>query len=75
MTPNITFNEEKTQERIDEVFANVPKTKGKVLKGEIIAEKHKRVNMEITEKILALESTYTSIGTWEVIKTLIFRKW
>jgi putative nucleotidyltransferase with HDIG domain len=73
MTPNITFNEEKTQERIDEVFANVPKTKGKVLKGEIIAEKHKRVNMETTEKILALESTYTSIGTWEIIKTLLFR--
>ena len=73
MTPNITFNEEKTQERIDEVFANVPKTKGKVLKGEIITEKHKRVNMETTEKMLALESTYTSIGTWEIIKTLLFR--
>jgi hypothetical protein len=73
MTPNITFNEERTQERIDEVFANVPKTKGKVLKGEIIAEKHKRITMETTEKILALESTYTSIGTWEIIKTLLFR--
>lgn len=73
MTPNITFNEERTQERIDEVFANVPKTKGKVLKGEIIAEKHKRVTMATTEKILALESTYTSIGTWEIIKTLLFR--
>ncbi len=73
MTPNITFNEEKTQERIDEVFANVPKTKGKVLKGEIIAEKHKRITMAITEKILALESTYTSIGTWEIVKTLLFR--
>ena len=29
--------------------------------------------METTEKILALESTYTSIGTWEIIKTLLFR--
>ena len=73
MAPNIIFNEERTQERIDEVFANVPKTKGKVLKGEIIAEKHKRITMETTEKILALESTYTSIGTWEIIKTLLFR--
>jgi putative nucleotidyltransferase with HDIG domain len=73
MTPNITFNEPRTNERIDEVFANVPKTKGKVLRGEIIAEKHKRINMGTTEKILALESTYTSIGTWEIIKTLVFR--
>ena len=73
MIPNITFNEPRTDERIDEVFANVPKTKGKVLRGEIIAEKHKRINMGTMEKILALESTYTSIGTWEIIKTLLFR--
>jgi len=71
--PNITFNKERTDGRIDEVFANVPKTKGKILRGEIIAEKHKRVDAETVEKILALESTYTSIGTWEIVKTLLFR--
>lgn len=71
--PNITFNAERTAERIDEVFANIPKTKGKILRGEIVAEKHKRVNSETMEKILALESTYTSIGAWEIVKTLLFR--
>jgi len=71
--PNITFNKEKTDGRIDEVFANVPKTKGRILRGEIIAEKHKRVDAETVEKILALESTYTSIGTWEIVKTVLFR--
>jgi putative nucleotidyltransferase with HDIG domain len=72
-SPNIVFNSDRTEERIDEVFANIPKTKGKVLRGEIVAEKHKRVDSETMEKILALESTYTSIGTWEIIKTLLFR--
>ncbi|UCD05013.1 MAG: HDIG domain-containing protein [candidate division WOR-3 bacterium] len=73
INPNIVFNSDRTEERIDEVFANIPKTKGKVLRGEIVAEKHKRVDSETMEKILALESTYTSIGTWEIIKTLLFR--
>jgi membrane-associated HD superfamily phosphohydrolase len=73
MVPNIKFDTLRTQERIDEVFANVPKTKGKVLKGEIIAEKHKRVDSETVEKILALESTYTSIGSLGIVKTLFFR--
>jgi putative nucleotidyltransferase with HDIG domain len=73
ITPNITLNGERTDERIDGVFENVPKTKGKVLRGEIIAEKHKRVDAGTMEKILALESTYTSIGTWEIIKSLLFR--
>ncbi|UCG30817.1 MAG: HDIG domain-containing protein [candidate division WOR-3 bacterium] len=73
VSPNIRFDPERTNERIDEVFANIPKTKGKVLKGEIVAEKHKRVDSQTVEKILALESTYTSIGTWEIAKTLLFR--
>ncbi|UCF70418.1 MAG: HDIG domain-containing protein [candidate division WOR-3 bacterium] len=73
MTPNIRFDTVRTEERIEEVFANVPKTKGKVLKGEIIAEKHKRVDDTTVEKILALESTYTSIGTLGIVKTLLFR--
>lgn len=73
ITPNITFNKERTDERIDGVFENVPKTKGKILRGEIIAEKHKRVDAGTMEKILALESTYISIGTWEIAKSLLFR--
>jgi putative nucleotidyltransferase with HDIG domain len=72
-TPNIVLNTERTAERIDEVFANIPRTKGKVLRGEIVAEKHKRVDSETMEKILALESTFTSIGAWEIVKTLLFR--
>jgi putative nucleotidyltransferase with HDIG domain len=72
ISANIVRNTERTEERIDEVFSNVPKTKGRVLRGEIIAEKHKRVDAEMQEKILALESTYTSIGTWEVVKSLLF---
>ena len=73
VSPNIRFNAERTEDRIEEVFANIPKTRGKVLKGEIIAEKHKRVDSETIEKIYALEGTYTSIGAWEVVKTLLFR--
>jgi len=73
IAPNIKFDTVNTQERIDEVFANVPKTTGKVLKGEIVAEKHRRVDSETIERILALESTYTSIGTLEIAKTLLFR--
>ncbi|MGB7053767.1 MAG: HDIG domain-containing metalloprotein [bacterium] len=73
IAPNITFNKERTEERIDGVFENVPKTKGKILRGEIIAEKHKRVDAGMMEKILALESTYISIGTWEIAKSLLFR--
>jgi putative nucleotidyltransferase with HDIG domain len=73
ITPNIKFDSVSTRERIDEVFANVPKTKGKVLKGEILAEKHKRVDSETIENVLALESTYTSIGTLGIAKTLLFR--
>ncbi len=71
--PNVLFDREKTDEKIEEVFANVPKTKGKILKGEIVVEKHKRVTKEAMEKIRALEATYISIGTWEIIKTLFFR--
>jgi putative nucleotidyltransferase with HDIG domain len=73
ITPNIVYNEQKTQERVDNIFANVPKTKGKILKGEIIIEKHKRVTKEAREIINALESTYVSIGTWEIVKTMFFR--
>ncbi len=71
--PNVIFNKEKTDDKIEEVFANVPKTKGKILKGEIIVEKHKRVTKDAMEVLSALESTYISIGTWEIIKTLFLR--
>ncbi|HEC78779.1 MAG TPA: HDIG domain-containing protein [candidate division WOR-3 bacterium] len=71
--PNVLYNEDMTKKRIEEVFANVPKTKGKILKGEIIAEKHKRLTRESMEIISALESTYVSIGPWEIVKTIFFR--
>jgi len=71
--PNIIFNQQKNQERIEEVFANVKKTKGEVLKGELIVEKHKRINREALEKIMALEKTYVSYGIWQILKTLLFR--
>ncbi len=73
LTPNVIFNREKTESRIEEVFANVPKTKGEILKGEIIAEKHKRVTKDAMEIIRALEDTYISIGAWGIIRTLLFR--
>jgi len=73
LIPNVIYNVEKTEKRINEVFANVPKTKGKILKGEIIVEKHKRITKEAREIITALESTYISIGTWEILKTMLFR--
>lgn len=71
--PNIIFNEQKTNERIEEVFANVKKTKGEVLKGELIIEKHKKIDHIALEKIIALERTYISYGTWQILKTLFFR--
>lgn len=71
--PNIIFNEQKTNERIEEVFANVKKTKGEVLKGELIIEKHKKIDRIALEKIIALERTYISYGTWQILKTLFFR--
>jgi len=73
LIPNVIYNLEKTEERIDGVFANVSKTKGKILKGEIIVEKHKRVTKEAREIIAALETTYISVGTWEILKTMLFR--
>lgn len=73
LSPNIKLDTAMTRERIDEVVANVPVTKGRVLKGELIAEKHKRIDGETVEKITAMESTYTSIGTWEIAKSLFFR--
>ncbi len=73
LMPNITYNPEKTSQRIDEVFAGIPKTKGKVLKGEFIIEKHRRVSKSSMEKLAALENTYISIGTWEIIKTVVAR--
>lgn len=71
--PNIQYDSVATQERIEEVFANVPRTKGKVLKGELIIEKHKRLTKESLEILQALETTYISIGTWEIVKTFFFR--
>lgn len=73
LEPNVRFSKEKTEDKIEEVFANVPKTKGKILKGEIIVEKHKRVTKDAMEVLSALESTYISIGTWEITKTLFLR--
>lgn len=73
LRPSVLFNEKRTKDRIEEVFANVPKTKGKILKGEIIVEKHKRVTREAMEILRALESTYILIGTWAIIKTVLFR--
>ncbi len=73
LIPNVIYNVEKTEERIDGVFGNVSKTKGKILKGEIIVEKHKRVTKEAREIIAALETTYISVGTWEILKTMLFR--
>jgi putative nucleotidyltransferase with HDIG domain len=73
VSPNVRFDAKRTEGRIDEVFANIPKTRGKILKGEIIVEKHKRVDSETVEEIYALEGTYTSIGAWEIVKTLLFR--
>jgi len=71
--PDIVYDSIATQERIEEVFAHVPRTKGKVLKGELIIEKHKRLTEESLEILQALESTYISIGTWEIVKTVFFR--
>jgi putative nucleotidyltransferase with HDIG domain len=73
LRPDIVYDNAATQARIDEVFANVPRTKGKVLKGELIIEKHKRLTEESLEILATLESTYISIGTWEIVKTLFFR--
>lgn len=73
LKPNIIYSEKRTNERIDEVLANIPKTKGQVLKGELIIEKHKRITESAMEKISALENTYISIGTWEIVKTVLFR--
>lgn len=73
LAPNVIYNVKKTEEKIAEVFANVPKTKGKILKDEIIVEKHKRVTREAREIITVLESTYISVGTWEILKTMLFR--
>ncbi len=71
--PNVLFNELKTQERINEVFSNVKKTKGEVLKGELIIEKHKKITREALERIAALEKTYVSYGIWQIFRTLLFR--
>jgi putative nucleotidyltransferase with HDIG domain len=72
LIPNVTYDEVRTAEKIDAVFANVSKTKGTILKGEIIVEKHKRITEETIEVINALEATYVSIGAWEIVKTILF---
>jgi putative nucleotidyltransferase with HDIG domain len=73
LLPNISYNETKTEERIDEVFANIPKTKGEVLKGEIIVEKHRKVDQGVITKLRALERTYVAIGSWDIFKTFLLR--
>jgi putative nucleotidyltransferase with HDIG domain len=72
LKPNILFNKEETEKRIEEVFANVKKTKGEVLKGELIVEKHKRVDRTALEKISALEKTYSTYGIWQILKNFLF---
>uniref|UniRef100_A0A7C6AH82 HDIG domain-containing protein n=1 Tax=candidate division WOR-3 bacterium TaxID=2052148 RepID=A0A7C6AH82_UNCW3 len=71
--PNVIFNQQETEKRIDEVYANVKKTKGEVLKGELIVEKHKKVDHNAIEKLMALEKTYTASGVHTILKTLFFR--
>ncbi|MCX7994921.1 MAG: HDIG domain-containing protein [candidate division WOR-3 bacterium] len=71
--PNIILNSRETEKRIEEVYANVKKTKGEVLKGELIVEKHKKIDRTALEKLEALEKTYKITGTSETLKTLIFR--
>ncbi|MGQ9665391.1 MAG: HD family phosphohydrolase [bacterium] len=71
--PNIIFNEQKTNERIEEVFSHVKRTKGEVLKGELIIEKHKKIDRNALEKIRALEKTYVYYGTGQILKTIFFR--
>ncbi|MEO0142862.1 MAG: HDIG domain-containing metalloprotein [candidate division WOR-3 bacterium] len=71
--PNVIYDDQRTQRRIDEVFSNIPRTKGMVLKGEIIVEKHKRVTSEALEKIAALEETSKTSSGWEFIKSIILQ--
>jgi len=71
--PNVILNQKETEKRIDEVYANVKKTKGEVLKGELIVEKHKKVDHNAIEKLMALEKTYTASGVRQILKTLFFR--
>ncbi len=71
--PNIIFNKQETERRIDEVYVNVKKTKGEVLKGELIVEKHKKIDHNAIEKLMALEKTYTASGVRAILKTSIFR--
>ncbi len=73
LKPNVIFNKQETERRVDEVYANVKKTKGEVLKGELIIEKHKKIERSAIEKLMALEKTYTALGTRAILKTLIFR--
>lgn len=73
LQPNVVFSETKTQQRVDEVFANIPKTKTEVLKGEIILEKHRRIDDDVISKVKALEQTYVTIGAWEIFKTVFLR--
>lgn len=73
LQPNVVFSETKTQQRVDEVFVNIPRTKTEVLKGEIIVEKHRRIDEEVINKVKALEQTYVTIGAWEIFKTILLR--
>ncbi len=73
LVPNLIYNDTKTRNRIDEVYSNVKKIKETILKGEIIAEKHKRVTGAVLERVRALEQTYTTSGIWEAIKVMLFR--
>lgn len=60
--PNLILNESKTENKIEIILASIPKSKGRILKGERIIEAHRRVDREALEKVRALEKTYTLLG-------------
>jgi putative nucleotidyltransferase with HDIG domain len=59
LRPNLIFDREETDKRINEVIANVPISKGLVLENERIINTHDRVTAETLEK---LHSLATEIG-------------
>ncbi len=61
-TPNLVPNAVKTDVKINEVYSSIPRSRGKVLKGEKIVGAHSRVTKEIVEKVDALEKTRGSTG-------------
>ena len=54
LTPNLLFDKDETQLRINEAVANVPLAKGTVLEKERIVDTHEKVTQEILEKLNSL---------------------